>query len=146
MENAKDILKRHGAVVEDVELPDDFSKVLDWHATVLGLEGHSSFLGQYLTDKSKLHNDIAGYVENRKGISRKKLLEAYDNCARLRPICDEIAARYDALITPSVVDEAPVGVENTGDMSFCSTWTIMHVPALNIRKYYSCRILEYDSC
>lgn len=132
MDKAKQILQNHGATVEDVELPDDFSKVLDWHATVLTAEGQASFLGQYLTNKSLLHQDILKHVENEKKITRKDQAEAYDNCARLRPIFDDMASKYDAIITPSVVDEAPVGVENTGDMSFCSTWTIMHVPALNV--------------
>ena len=110
------ILKNHGALVEDVELPNDFSRVLDWHGAVLSGEGRTSFLGQYLMDKSRLHEDIVGHVENRKNVSRKQLLEAYDNCARLRPVFDEIASKYDLIITPSVVDEAPLGTDNTGDM------------------------------
>lgn len=150
-EEAQGILKEHGANVESLELPDDFAPILDWHAQVLAGEGRTSFLGQYELAKDKLHDDIRGHVENRTGLSRKKQLEAYDNCARLRPIWDQIAAGYDFIVTPSVVDEAPVGLENTGDMvshprlsltreissnpslqSFCSMWTILHVPALNV--------------
>ena len=116
MEKAKDILKKHSATIEDVELPDDFGKVLDWHAAVLNAEGKASFLGHYLTDKSLLHDDIVGYAENRKKVSHKEQLEAYDNCARLRPIWDDIARKYDMILTPSIIDEAPVGPENTGDM------------------------------
>jgi hypothetical protein len=55
-------------------------------------------------------------VENRTGLSRRQQLEAYDNCARLRPVWDRIAAGYDFVVTPSVVDEAPLGLDNTGDM------------------------------
>ena len=131
MEDAKAILERHGAQVEDVEPPTGFDKVLDWHATVLKTEGKSSFLGHYLIDKSKLHDDIAGYVENQDNVTHKAQLEAYDNCARLRPAWDDLANKYDVILTPSIVDEPPPGY-NTGDMSFCSTWTIMHCPALNI--------------
>ena len=115
MEKAKGILQQHGAGVEEVELPDDFGKVLEWHATVLAAEGRSSFLGQYLKDESMLHDDIVGYAENRRNVSHKGQLEAYDNCARLRPIWDGIASKYDVILTPSIVDEAPEG-DNTGDM------------------------------
>ena len=131
MDKARYILREHGANVEDVELPDDFNKVLDWHNTVCKAEGRSSFLGHYLVDKSKLDDTIVGYVEDRDNTTRKAQLEAYDNVARLRPIWDELASKYDLILTPSIVDEAPVG-DLTGDMSFCSTWTIMHCPALNI--------------
>ncbi len=116
MQKAKELLEQHGSTVEDVALPDDFANVLDWHAAVLTREGQASFLGQYLTGRDKLYTDIVGHVENGMKISRKYQLEAYDNCARLRPIFDEVASKYDAIITPSVVDEAPADIGNTGDM------------------------------
>lgn len=55
------------------------------------------------------------HVENHKKLSRKAQLESYDGCAKLRPVWDEIASKYDAVFTPSVVDEAPVGIASTGD-------------------------------
>jgi hypothetical protein len=72
-------------------------------------------LVDYLLAKDKLHPLIKGHVENSKGLSRKEQLESYDGCARLRPVWDEIARKYDAVFTPSVVDEAPIGVGKTGD-------------------------------
>jgi Asp-tRNA(Asn)/Glu-tRNA(Gln) amidotransferase A subunit family amidase len=44
-EKAKDLLEREGASVEEIELPQDFEKISDWHARVLAGEGRSSFLG-----------------------------------------------------------------------------------------------------
>ena len=129
---AEEILQAHGAKLERLDLPSDFDNILEWHARVIGGEGRTSFLGNYLMNKDKLHDSIHAHVENRKGISRRAQLEAYDGCARLRPVWDEIAAKYDVVITPSVVDEAPSGLEHTGDMSFCSMWTILQVPALNV--------------
>ena len=48
-------------------------------------------------------------------MSRKAQLESYDGCACLRPVWDDIASKYDAVITPSAIDEAPVGLSHTGD-------------------------------
>lgn len=58
---------------------------------------------------------LHGHVENHTQLSRQAQLAAYDGCAALRPVWDAIAAQYDAILTPSVVDEAPVGIERTGD-------------------------------
>jgi hypothetical protein len=58
---------------------------------------------------------LHGHVENHTKLTRKAQLEAYDGCARLRPVWDDIASKYDAVFTPGVVDEAPVGIESTGD-------------------------------
>ncbi|KAG0651524.1 Glutamyl-tRNA(Gln) amidotransferase subunit A 1 [Hyphodiscus hymeniophilus] len=131
-EKAQEILKKSGAIVEQIELPEDFLKIKDWHANVLAGEGRSSFLGHYLFGKEKMNKSIVSHVENATKLSRKAQLESYDGCARLRPVFDELASKYDAIITPSAADEAPVGIANTGDAVFCSMWTILQVPCLNV--------------
>ncbi len=68
----------------------------------------------YLLGKDKLSPRLVGHVENVSQLSRKAQLEAYDGCGRLRPVFDEIASHYDAIITPTAPDVAPVGT-GTGD-------------------------------
>ena len=46
---AQDILKKHGADVEEIDLPSDFENIKDWHANVLAGEGRTSFLGRKIT-------------------------------------------------------------------------------------------------
>lgn len=67
-----------------------------------------------------MNENIVGHVENTTKLSRRAQLESYDGCARLRPVWDEIASKYDVILTPSVVDEAPVGIASTGDAVRCS--------------------------
>ncbi|KAF4628812.1 hypothetical protein G7Y89_g9335 [Cudoniella acicularis] len=136
-QKAQELLKSQGAIVEEIDLLADFEKIQQWHSNVLAGEGRTSFLGNYLLAKDKLHKNLWDHVENSTKLSRKEQLESYDGCARLRPVWDEIAGKYDAVFTPSVVDEAPVGIGNTGDASFCSMWTILQVPCLNIPGFAS---------
>jgi amidase len=65
-------------------------------------------------DKNKLHPLLVAPVENNTPQSRQAQLEALDGCSRLRPIFDELASKYDALLTPTAADEAPQGMK-TGD-------------------------------
>lgn len=58
----------------------------------------------YLIGKDKMNKNIVGHVENTTKSSRKAQLESY-----------EIASKYDAVITPTVVDEAPMSIASTGD-------------------------------
>ena len=39
---------------------------------------------------------------------------------------------YDAIVTPSAPGAAPKGFETTGNPVFCSMWTYLGVPALNL--------------
>lgn len=112
---ARELLEAGGAKVEELELPDEFANMSKWQADVQSGEARNSFLGVYLADKERLDPSLCEHVENVNNVSRKTLLEAYDGCARLRPVWDRIASEYDAVLTPSVPDEAPLGLEWTGD-------------------------------
>jgi hypothetical protein len=105
---------------------------------VLSSEGRSAFLGDYLLNPTKLDPLILSHSRNDLHVTRKKHLEGYDKIAALRPVIDGIARRYDALVTPSTVDEAPVRVEperHTGEAIFNLMWTILHVPVLNVSPH-----------
>ncbi|KAL2863988.1 amidase [Aspergillus lucknowensis] len=132
LQKAREILERHGAVVEEVDLPDAFNKIPEWHARIMSGDGGVSVFPEYQMEKSKVHGSLVDFVKNTKGYTRAQLLEAYDGIAMLRPRIDEIAGRYAALITPSVPGEALVGIEWTGEAAFCSMWTALHTPVVNI--------------
>lgn len=72
-------------------------------------------MADYLVSKDQLTKVGVNAVEDKTNTTRKALLESYDGCSRLRPVWDELASKYDAVITPSTVDDAPRGLEYTGD-------------------------------
>lgn len=127
LEKAVSLLRAHGAEVEEIALPDELSDLPAWHATVLASEGRTAFLPEYVVAKDKISQQLIGHVENSGKISRKAQLEAFDNISAARPIVDRILSKFDAVITPSVPDEAPLGIEKTGSAAFCLIWTVSRV-------------------
>ncbi|KAF6781188.1 glutamyl-tRNA amidotransferase subunit a, partial [Colletotrichum musicola] len=75
---------------------------------------------------------LVGHVDNVNKITRKAQIEAFDNIAIARPIVDRMLGRYDAVLVPSVVDEAPEGLGSTGSAAFNAPWTALHVPVVNL--------------
>jgi NCS1 family nucleobase:cation symporter-1 len=118
------LLQAHGATVEEVTLPSEFGELPKWHRTVLMSEGRVSFLPEYRRAKDLLSPYLIDQVENVAGYSRKEQLEAFDGIASLRPKIDDILGQYAAIVTPSVPDEAPSGIEKTGSAAFNSIWTV----------------------
>lgn len=47
-EKAMQLLTRHGANVEEIDLPGEFAKLQDWHMNILSGEGRAAFLGSKL--------------------------------------------------------------------------------------------------
>ncbi|KAI1016517.1 hypothetical protein LB503_010337 [Fusarium chuoi] len=124
MDKAVELLKVHGAEVEELDLGPDFDQVIDWHLTLVRLEGATSLWPEYYQDKDKLDPVLAKGVQEKHKISRKAQLDAYDGLAALRPRFDKVADNYVAVLVPSVFDEAPEGLENTGSPVFAATWTV----------------------
>jgi amidase len=121
------LLKSHGAEVDKIELPSEFDRIPKWFSILLHSEGRATFLPEYRLSKEKLSPFIVEHVENAHGFSRAAQLEAYDRIAMLRPKIDGIAAKYAAILTPSVVDEAPVGLKSTGSAAFNCMWTVSFI-------------------
>lgn len=127
LDRAVSLLRAHGAEVEEIALPTQLNELPAWHATVLASEGRTAFLPEYNLGKDKISNQLVGHVENSHKITRKAQLEAFDKIGTARPIVDDILGRYAAVLTPSVPDEAPLGIEKTGSAAFCLIWTVSHV-------------------
>ena len=128
IDKAVSLLSAHGAEIEEISLPEQLNHLPAWHATVLASEGRTAFLPEYSIAKDKISKQLIGHVENSEKISRKAQLEAFDNIAVARPVVDEILGRYAAVLTPSVPDEAPLGIEKTGSAAFCLIWTVSSRP------------------
>ncbi|KAI8406218.1 hypothetical protein FOFC_13687 [Fusarium oxysporum] len=129
---AADLLRSHGAEVHELELPSAFDDVPEWYRIGLHTEGRTSFLPEYRVGKDQIGQVLIEHVENSDNFTRKTQLMASDNLAAMRPVFDLIASQYAAIITPSVPDEAPVGLESTGSHVFCAMWSGLHTPVLNV--------------
>lgn len=134
MEKAVSLLRTHGAEVEEIELPENLNDLPEWHKIVLNSDGRTAFLPEYTAAKDQLAGQLVGHVDNSDKISRKAQLEAFDNISAARPVVDELLSKYAAVLTPSVPDEAPMGIEKTGSAAFCLIWTVRLVQVLQLRN------------
>lgn len=133
MERAVELLRQNGAVVEEVSMGwPEFAKLPLWHRCIMHTDGRTAFLPEYRAHRGRLDGFLVGHVENAGQHTHRARLEALDGVAALRPRVDEVLRGYDALITPSVPDEAPLGTESTGSAAFNGTWTALHVPVVNV--------------
>ena len=132
LEAAATRLRASGAAVVPLELPPEFAALTAMHATIMLGEGQSAFLDLARLHGPALHDDFHARVENRTGISRAALRDAYDGAARGRMAFDALAAGFDAVIVPSARGEAPSFAEGPGDAVFNRMWTLLHGPSINV--------------
>ncbi|MDP2838506.1 MAG: amidase family protein, partial [Syntrophales bacterium] len=59
-------------------------------------------------------------------------LQALKMRLTLQDELDRFLTEYDAIITPPATGEAPATLEQTGNHTFCSIWSLCGVPAITI--------------
>jgi Asp-tRNA(Asn)/Glu-tRNA(Gln) amidotransferase A subunit family amidase len=123
---------RAGATVEALSLPAPFDGISDAQRTIMLSEGRGAFLAEYLLHHGKLHREFRERVENKAGITPAGIVAAHDLAAECRRLFDALFPGIDAVLTPSAVGEAPVGLQNNGDPIFNAMWTLLHVPCIAI--------------
>lgn len=126
-------LAKAGAKVSDLTLPQDFERIPDAHRWISSfefarnraweIEHHWEMISERLRNgriKDGLECSFERYRDAR----------AFAETCRLK--MDDVFRDYDVVLTPAAAGEAPVGIEATGDASFCLLWTTLHVPALSL--------------
>ncbi|MFE3058734.1 amidase [Nocardia sp. NPDC059239] len=132
LDRAESLLLEAGAQVEELVLPACFDGAWELFTTVLLGEARVSFLHEVAKHPTMLRDELASYVDDRNTVTTAQLVEAYDKVALLRIEFDRIASDFDAVLTPSVPGEAPLGIDFTGDPVFCNLWSLLQVPVVNV--------------
>jgi Asp-tRNA(Asn)/Glu-tRNA(Gln) amidotransferase A subunit family amidase len=127
---AAERLTEEGATVTKLELGEEFGSLDELRRLIMWAEGRFSFLNLLQAVPDKISSDIRERMSSRTG--DQQLCAALDKAAALRPAFDEIAHRFDAILTPSAPGEAPVGLASTGDSIFNGLWTLLHVPCISL--------------
>jgi len=134
-EKAKRSLVESGATVEELDLGEDFN---GWEGTggrydkIVYTAGGISCDMEYKLGRDQVSDTVIERAEH--GIDRQEMVKIWDELGALRPIFDKIARRYDGIITPSSLVEAPR--RNEDDVpDFCTLWTGLHAPTINIPRF-----------
>ncbi|KAL8716099.1 MAG: hypothetical protein Q9220_000003 [cf. Caloplaca sp. 1 TL-2023] len=138
MAKASMILENSGAKVEELAFPmgyEDYDALKQMHSVVTDTDFQAAFLKEYRMDKSRLHPEPRSIVEDGSKYTHEEITDALNRYAKMRLLFDNIAANYTAIITPSAVDEAPIGLEDMGSAAFNWFWTGIHQPVINVPAF-----------
>jgi Asp-tRNA(Asn)/Glu-tRNA(Gln) amidotransferase A subunit family amidase len=126
IEKAERNLRDNNVKVEEISFPapiNDGIALKRLHTVIISAEARIAFLREYRVDKPDLDPRIQGLVENSANFTHMEALQALDTLASMRSIVDGLAAKYSAILTPSVIDEAPLGLGDMGSPAFNTLWT-----------------------
>ena len=121
-----------GGACERVELPPSFDRAIEWHRTIMLSEMALNYAPYYERGKERLSAVLREAIEAGRQSPAVDYARALREREGLYRQLAALLAPYDAILTPSAPGPAPRGFETTGNPIFCSIWTYLGVPALNL--------------
>ena len=125
-------LRKAGAAVEAVVLPESLHQAHEVHRTIMHYEGARAFAALQAQHRDRLSEAINRLIDDGLQIAEAAYHTALESRTRLQGDLNEFLNRYDGLLTPPARGEAPATLEHTGDPVFCTIWTLCGIPALTI--------------
>ncbi|MFP6744652.1 MAG: amidase family protein, partial [Alphaproteobacteria bacterium] len=86
----------------------------------------------YRDGADQLSDVLRNFIEEGRKVLAIDYEAALEQAGSLHGDLNEIFSEYDAILTPTAPGEAPVGLDSTGDASFCTIWTLCGTPALSL--------------
>ncbi|NTG28714.1 amidase [Agrobacterium rhizogenes] len=130
--NIATALARAGALVAERELPPEFDTFHHAFPLVLNREAAQG-LGWELTHaREQISPPLREQLDAGLAVDPIDYIEALETLAGLRSSFPSTIEDLDILITPAATGQAPEGLASTGDSSFNSLWTALHVPAITV--------------
>jgi Asp-tRNA(Asn)/Glu-tRNA(Gln) amidotransferase A subunit family amidase len=132
IEDAAQRLAAAGANIELVALTPAFDELHAAHAVIIQYEAARATAWEY-----RVHGDLLSPAYQQRmragmAIPHERYEAALRQAESGRQDFSHVWGELDVLITPSAVDEAPLGLENTGDTVFNRLWTLLGVPCVHL--------------
>ena len=132
VDEAARIIEAAGALIADFGLPAGFESITPMRNVIDNVERAHGMADEWSRHRNKLSKELAGRIALGLKTSVSDYREAKRFLDRCRPQFDVAMAEFDVLLAPAVSGEAPAGFKSTGDTSFQSLWTALHVPAITL--------------
>jgi len=117
---------------EDAPLPADFAEVAAVQAALQAAETAQALADEHRRHRARLSEALLALLDRGRAIDAESLAAHRTRVERWRREVDALFARFDVLLTPSAVGEAPEGLAFTGDPVFCRPWSLLGLPCVHL--------------
>ena len=131
-EGFKEIKDELKGKVDEIELPEGFAGIPDWHKIIMESDMARSFSEEYKKSKNKLSDKIIEAIERGMKYTSVEYNNALAKIDVANAYFNQFFHDYDAILTPSACGEAPKGLKSTGNPIFCTIWTYCGMPCISL--------------
>ena len=121
-----------GGEMEEIELVQS-ADAFEWHRLIMEAEMAASLDREWSTGRDRLSHALRTQLARGREVTAVDYQLARSRAAAFADgLAELFQERCDAIVTPSAPGPAPLGLDSTGDPSFCTLWTLAGMPALTL--------------
>lgn len=117
---------------EDAPLPADFADAAAVQGALQAHETALSLAHEHRMQRDRLSPALGELLDRGAAIDALQVDAHRARAERWRREIDALFERFDVLLAPSALDEAPAGLEFTGDPLFCRPWSLLGLPCVHL--------------
>jgi Asp-tRNA(Asn)/Glu-tRNA(Gln) amidotransferase A subunit family amidase len=130
-------LRAAGARIEALPLPQAFDEAKACHRTIMMYEAARLHGGLQASNRAQLSQALNDALDEGRRISLDAYRAATAARAALAERAHDLFESFDAIVSLPAPGAAPRRLDITGDPSFCTLWSLLGVPAINVPSGWS---------
>ncbi len=119
-----------GESSQEIRLSTIFDQAHEMHRIIMEADLARSFAQEYNEGADKLSQILKEMIRRGQQVQAAEYNQAVLGIEALYGRFSKVFEKYDAIVTPATVGEAPAGLESTGSPMFCTIWTLCGMPAI----------------
>lgn len=127
-----ELVEELGEQCDETPLPNIFAEAAAAHRAIMTAGFARNLRRYHERGADQLSPQLLSAIEEGKAVTAVQYLSALDWRDVLHAGLERIFERYDAIVTPAAIGEAPVGLDSTGLPVFNSLWTLLGLPAVTL--------------
>jgi Asp-tRNA(Asn)/Glu-tRNA(Gln) amidotransferase A subunit family amidase len=129
-------LSEMGCIIREMQLPAEFIGLRKIWTIINNYERARALTHEWRENANMLSPQLHETIESGLEISHHQYIAAIRLAEKRRIEFEDFFDNCDTILTPSAGNEAPEGLESTGDSKFQSQWTLLHVPAVSLPVHF----------
>lgn len=121
-----------GEGVGEAEVAPVFGEAAELHRKIMEADIAKNYAADYGRAADQFSAVLSGIIERGREVRAVDYNIALDRIDLFARALEPLFEDYDALLTPAVAGEAPIGLESTGSPAFCTLWTFCGMPAVTL--------------
>lgn len=116
----------------EVEIGEVYDEVAELQRVIMEADLAKNFAYDFERAPEQISAKLTEMIERGQKVSAVEYNIAIERQQELEGGLDQLMTEYDAILTPSTLGEAPVGLDATGSPAFCTLWTYTGMPAISL--------------